>query len=203
MIKNYFYKKSVKVIAVMLFSGLYCVAVVNADEENMGITVSRVPALGSTVDATAPVSKNMLWPVLLTVGGIFVLSGIVILIIKKKKNHLVEAAVATKSEPQLAPVRLPEKKSEPQLAPVNLPEKKPEPQLAPVRLPEKKPEQQLAPARPSEKKPDSPPIVKAVESTVEKMVKTKSSDDDDMLFKHLDLLRSLRDEDKKEGEQHE
>ena len=175
MIKNYFYKKSIKVITVMLFSGLYCAALVNADEENMGITVSRVPAPGWTVDATAPVSKNMLWPALLTVGGVFVLSGIVILIIKKKKNHLVEAAVATKSEPQLAPVRLPEKKPEPQ----------------------------LAPACPSEKKPEPPPIVKAVESTVEKMVKTKSSDDDDMLFKHLDLLRSLRDEDKKEGEQHE
>jgi hypothetical protein len=189
MIKNYFHKKSIKVITVMLFSGLYCAALVNADEENMGITVSRVPAPGWTVDATAPVSKNMLWPVLLTVGGVFVLSGVVILIIKKKKNHPVEAAVATKSEPQLVAVRLPEKK--------------PEPQLASVRLPEKKPEPQLAPACQSEKKPEPPPIVKAVESTVEKMVKTKSSDDDDMLFKHLDLLRSLRDEDKKEGEQHE
>jgi len=53
-----------------------------------------------------------------------------------------------------------------------------------------------------EKKPKQPPPVEVALPIVEKPIASLplKDDDDDMLFKHLDLLRHLKNESEKQGE---
>ena len=203
MINRHFYKKLGKVLTVVLFIGLCRAESVGASEENMGITVSQAPAPGWNPNTAAPVTKNLLWPILLTVGGTLVLSSIVF---QKIKSRVSVASVLKKHDPVPQPITKPLQVPTIQLSqPVSAPQQQPVTSLSPPQpapQPGCKPATQPSPSLLPEKKPKQPPPVEVALPIVEKPIASLplKDDDDDMLFKHLDLLRHLKNESEKQGE---
>ena len=169
----------------MLFAGLYCTEPARADEETMGLTVSRAPAAGWVPNMSGTASKKTLWFTLLAIGGVMAFSSAAFLKIKKIKARTEEIHNSTEPELNAQPIR--------ENTPVQPPQ--PENKLPPLKE---------TPVPPPEKKPESPPVEKIfqyIPPTVNKPIETKRfEDEDDILLKHLDLLRHLKDESEKQGE---
>jgi len=180
--KHRFYNKLCRVIIAVLFVGLYCTEPARAEEETMGLTVSRAPAAGWVPNMSGTAQKKTLWFTLLAIGGVMAFSSAAFLKIKKLKSRAGEIYNSTEPELTTQPIR----------------------ENPPVQPP--KPENKMHPLNetsvpPLAKKPDPPPVEKTFQSippTVNNPIETKQiEDEDDILLKHLDLLRHLKDESEK------
>jgi hypothetical protein len=214
MMCNHLYNNLCKVAVVTLLLVLYYPVSANeTSDENFGITVSHAPETGWNPNTPVPSNKTTVWLIFLTVGGILTISGAAFLKIKKVKTNALDIS----DEP--APEIKPKLAQQPQAASqAPLPEYQPAPHSTPTAPPGTKTIHQPAPALQPEKKPEPPPAVKIVAPIVEihqpapalqpekkpepppavKIVAPKpSEEDDDMLFKHLDLLRHLKNESEK------
>lgn len=180
--KHRFYNKLCRVITAVLFVGLYCTEPARAEEETMGLTVSRAPAAGWVPSMSGAASKKTLWFTLLAIGGVMAFTSAAFLKIKKIKGRTEEIQNSTEPEINAQPIR----------------------EIPPAQPP--KPEYKMPPfkgtsAPPPEEKPEPPPVEKTfqyIPPAVNNPIETKQiEDEDDILLKHLDLLRHLKDESEK------
>ena len=212
---NHLYNNLCKIAVVTLLLGMhYPVSANETSDENFGITVSRTPEPGWNPNTEAPAKKKTVWLIFLTAGCILTISGVAFLKIKKEKAKTIDISDAPEPEVKPNPAQQPQVAS-----PAPLPEfQKPVHHSTPALPPEIKPTYQPAPAVQPENKPEPPPVAKVVAPIVEihqpapvvqpemepepppvvKVVEPKpNEEDDDMLFKHLDLLRHLKNESEK------
>jgi hypothetical protein len=186
MMCNHLYKNLCKVAAVTLILGLYHPVWANeTSDENFGITVSRTPEPGWNPNTEVPARKKTVWLIFLTAGCILTISGAALLKIKKVKAKTLDISDAPEPEVKPNPAQQPQAASPAPLAEYQ----KPVHHSTPA-APEIKPIHQPAPVLQPEKEPEQPPTVKIV-------APKPNEEDDDMLFKHLDLLRHLKNESEK------
>lgn len=180
-----FHNKLIRIFVAALLIGMCRAETVGTGNEDMGITVSQTPAAGWNQNTARPASKKILWFILLTVGSVMTLSSTVFLKIKKRT---VKESVPTTPRP--VPQQTKEIPPEPVIQPM-----KPVSESSRLQPGYEQPAQRL-PVMPAEKKQELPAVRNAVSTATEKPVEPGllEDNDDDVLLKHLDLLRHLKNE---------
>jgi hypothetical protein len=211
-------KAGTLIFAVALFAGVFLLAgPAGAQEEDMGITVSCAPEQGRNPDAATGRSS---W-IPFAVGGVAILAGGIFMVRRKAGNKISGAQEPAsksrleESKPQPAPSPAAVVQPPPVAARTQLQFVRPTPppirQVFPESRPPiaEKPAPVLQPETPREPVPPVSPVISTVSVPVVKAPavvvpvpkpeaehapnpQERNNDEEDMLFKHLDLLKQLR-----------